>query len=52
MYHAGNPMVQVTFRLTKEDRERIKELAAQAGMGVSDWLREAVERALEREESK
>lgn len=52
MYHAGDPMVLVNFRLPKEQKERVQMLADRIGVSLSDWLREAVERALESEETK
>lgn len=52
MYNAGNPMVVVHFRLQKDEKERLRELAREQGMALSDWLRDAVKRALESEGSK
>lgn len=46
MYHKGNPMVAVNFRLMAADRERALELAARSGSTLSDWLRCVVQEAL------
>lgn len=52
MYHAGDPMVMVNFRLPQFDLDRVLEAASLRGITVSEWLREAVERSLKVEEPK
>lgn len=50
MYHRGDPMVVVNFRLMTTDRERVQALAARSRSTLSDWLRCLVQEALQRED--